>query len=89
MKNKRNWGKEIKDVGVLIIIVGIVMLILGIVSFFSTDRNSPLYILFANPKSFLILIVGGFSAILIGIVVRSIGKSKEIKFNEQQSNENK
>lgn len=87
MKNKRNWGKEIKDVGVLIIIVGIVML--GIIFFaFNTSNTQSILYIIAN-RHFIFLIIGGLVCVLAGIIVRSIGKSKEIKFNEQQSDENK
>lgn len=86
MKNKRNWGKEIKQVGVLIIIIGAVML--GLVFYLFTASNgqsvktqSPFYQLV--DKHFVFLIIGGLITLLVGVIVRSIGRSKELKFYEK------
>lgn len=77
-KSKRNWGKEIKDLGVLIIIIGTVM-VLGVLYLF-IDGSSELAKMLDD--HILFLSVGGGIALIIGIIVRSIGRSKEQKFRE-------
>ena len=77
MKQRRNWGKEIKDVGFLLIIIGIVFLGLIILAF-SSSTDTIIYQIV--DKTFFILIIGGLFSLLFGIIIRSIGKSKEAKF---------
>ena len=72
----RNWGKEIKDVGLLIIIVGVVMLALVLYLFIADSDSALAYLV---DKHFFFLVIGGLIALLSGIIVRSIGKSKETK----------
>ena len=55
MNNQNNMGKQLKDLGVLFIIVGIIMAALVIYMFVANDPQAPLYILvykhffFLNP----------------------------------------
>lgn len=84
MNNKRNWGKEIKQVGILIIIIGAVMLGLifyGLSAFGGQSSQSALFKLV--DKHFIFLIIGGLVAVLAGVIIRSIGRSKELKFYEK------
>lgn len=77
MKNKTNMGKQVKDLGVLIIIVGIVMagiLIMGI----GSDADTPLYYLVDH--GFVVLLLGSLLCLLFGTIIRSIGRSKEMKY---------
>lgn len=83
-KHKKNWGKEIKDLGVLIIIVGAVMVAL-ILYLFVGDSNSVLASLVMDHIFFLA--VGGGVLLIVGIIVRSIGKSKETKALEEKKND--
>ena len=71
----RNWGKEIKDVGVLVIIVSIVVLILAIYTLFGGNEIASA--MFGN--SFFGMIISGLIGIVTGIVLRSFGKSKMAK----------
>lgn len=71
---KRNWGKEIKDVGLLIIIVGSVMLALVLYLFIGDSDSALAYLI---DKHFLFLVIGGLVALLAGIIMRNMGKSKE------------
>lgn len=92
MKQKRNWGKEIKDVGTLILIVGAISISTIIFTLFSDspssyNENKPYIYQFVN-DNFVFLLIGGLFSLLIGIIVRSIGKSKEAKFNENENNKN-
>lgn len=82
-KHERNWGKEIKDLGVLIIVVGAIMVAL-ILYLFVCDSNSILASLVENHIFFLA--VGGGILLIVGIIVRSIGKSKEAKAIEKKKN---
>lgn len=77
----KNWGKEIKDVGVLIIIIGAVM-VACILYLFVGDSNSVLASIVDDHIFFLA--VGGGLALVVGIIMRSIGKSKEEKFNQNK-----
>ena len=80
-KPEKNLGKEIKDLGVLIIIVGAVMVAL-IFMMFLGDGNSLLANLIDDHIFFLA--IGGGVLLIVGIIVRSIGKSKEAKFLEKK-----
>lgn len=76
MKQQRNWGKEIKDVGTLLIVIGIVFLGLMLLAF-SSSSDTIIYKLV--DKAFFVLIFGGLFSMLFGVIIRSIGKSKEAK----------
>lgn len=82
MSNPNNMGKQIKDLGTLIIVVGIIMtamVILGIMN--DGDSNSIFFIIFAN--HLLFMVVGSLLCFLLGIIIRSIGKHKEYKEGER------
>lgn len=84
MNNKRNWGKEIKQVGILIIIIGAVMLGLIFYGLSASGGQSSQSALFKLvDKHFIFLIIGGLVAVLAGVIIRSIGRSKELKFYEK------
>ncbi len=84
MNNKKNWGKEIKQVGVLIIVIGAVMLGLVFYGLAASSGQSSQSALFKLvDKHFIFLIIGGLVAVLVGVIVRSIGRSKELKFYEK------
>lgn len=78
---KSNMGKQIKDVGSLFLVVGAI-LAMAVLFIFVAGDSSPLG-RFINDKFFFIT-VGGLLCFLIGIIVRSIGKTKEVKENEQK-----
>ena len=78
---KSNMGKQIKDVGSLFWVVGAI-LAMAVLFIFVAGDSSPLG-RFINDKFFFIT-VGGLLCFLIGIIVRSIGKTKEAKENEQK-----
>ncbi len=78
---KSNMGKQIKDVGSLFLVVGAI-LAMAVLFIFVAGDSSPLG-RFINDKFFFIT-VGGLLCFLIGIIVRSIGKTKEAKENEQK-----
>lgn len=84
MNNKRNWGKEIKHVGVLIIIIGAVMIGLIFYGLSASSGQSSQSALFKLvDKHFIFLIIGGLISLLAGVIVRSIGRSKELKFYQK------
>lgn len=78
--SKRNWGKEIKDVGMLIIIIGAIMVVL-VLYLFVGDSNSALA--YFVDDHILFLAVGGGVLLIVGIITRSIGKSKETKYEKK------
>jgi len=78
---KRNMGKEIKDVGTLFIVIGAVFA-LAVIYIFTAGDSSALG-RFIN-HNFLFITVGGLLCFLIGIIVRSIGRTKEEKEKEQK-----
>lgn len=78
MNNKPNMGKQVKDLGVLIIIVGIIMAALVIFGLATSNTQSLFYYL-AN-EYFPFLVIGALVCFLVGVIVRSIGKSKEMKY---------
>ncbi|MBP3796708.1 MAG: hypothetical protein J6I46_02890 [Ruminococcus sp.] len=82
MNNQSNMGKQIKDLGMLIIIVGAIMAAIIILGLVSGNENSFFYIIMY--KHFLFLVVGSLLCFLSGIIVRSIGKTKEQKQTNQQ-----
>lgn len=82
MNKKRNWGKEIKDVGMLFIIIGVIFLAMILFTFISSNTSSVLYQIV--DKHFVFIIIGGLVSLLFGIIVRSIGRSKEKKFNDNK-----
>ncbi len=78
---KNNMGKQIKDVGTLFMVIGVVFA-LAIVFVFTIGESSPLGHIITH--NFLFITVGGLLCFLIGIIVRSIGKSKEAKAKDQK-----
>jgi len=78
---KRNMGKEIKDVGTLFIVIGCVFA-LAVIFVFTAGDSSPIVRIINN--HFIFITVGGLLCFLIGIIVRSIGKSKEAKDKDKQ-----
>lgn len=78
---KRNMGKQIKDVGTLLIVIGVVFA-LAVVFMFVGGDSSPLGRIIND--HFLFITVGGLLCFLIGIIVRSIGRTKEEKAKEQK-----
>lgn len=75
-KEKSN-GKDMKEVGIAMLICGIVLLVITFAGMFSSDTESTLY-QFVNDR-FFFTIVFGLLFLVIGIILRSIGKSKESK----------
>jgi len=75
----RNIGKEIKDVGTLMIVIGCIMLSAIIFALFIKNANSVIVWIVNNHTLFLA--VGGLSLNLLGIICRSVGKKKEIKYS--------
>ena len=78
---KRNMGKEIKDVGTLFIAIGAFFALAVIYVLTFGDSSGIGYII---EKHFLFVTVGGLLCFLIGIIVRSIGRTKEEKSKEQK-----
>lgn len=69
-KEKSN-GKDMKEVEIAMLICGIVLLVITFAGMFSSDTESTLY-QFVNDRFGLLFLV-------IGIILKSIGKSKESK----------
>lgn len=84
MKQKRNMGKEVKDVGVLLIVIGCIML--AIIVFGLASSNTTSFIGEIIDEHSIFLVVGGLISALLGIVIRSIGRTKELKFNAENAN---
>ena len=82
--HKRNWGKELKDVGTLIIVLGCVMLGLVLYTLFIASGNESSFIIQKVEEHFFLLTVDGLVLALIGVIVRSVSKSKEERFNSKQ-----
>jgi flagellar motor component MotA len=78
---KSNMGKQIKDVGTFLIVIGVVFALAIVFVLFAGD-SSPLG-QFVN-HNFFFITVGGLLCFLIGIIVRSIGRTKEEKAKEQK-----
>ncbi len=84
-KHKKNWGKEIKDVGVLFIIVGAVMFGLVVLAMGSGGSGSNQSLLSHFVDMYIeFFLIGGALILLLGIIIRSIGKSKEMKSIEDK-----
>ena len=77
-KLKRNIGKEIKDVGTLLIIIGVVFALAFLYLLVCGEDSALGYII---GKHFLFVVFGGLLSLLFGVIIRSIGKTKEAKFN--------
>ena len=75
-KSDKDWGSEIKGVGILLIVVGAVMLGLVLLLLIIGDTSPLGYLI---NKHFFFLVVGGLVCLLAGIITRSIGKSKQNK----------
>ena len=80
---KKNLGKEIKDVGVLIIVIGAIMIGLVFYVLFSSGGNESSVMFTFLEERFPFLIIFGLVFLLVGIIVRSVGKSKEVKQSSQ------
>ncbi|MCR4646418.1 MAG: hypothetical protein K5695_13595 [Oscillospiraceae bacterium] len=78
----KNMGKQIKELGVLLIVVGAGSLLLALFPLVSSDTQSPLYIL--ADRYFVWLLVGGLVEMLVGIITRSIGKGKSKNKRDKQ-----
>ena len=74
---EKSDGKDMKEVGIAMLICGIVLLVITFAGMFSSDTESTLY-QFVNDR-FFFTIVFGLLFLVIGIILRSIGKSKESK----------
>ncbi|MGN0585132.1 MAG: hypothetical protein ACI4JD_06735 [Ruminococcus sp.] len=85
MKDKRNWGKEIKNVGILLIVVGAIML--GMILFALASGGNQSIIYQIVDRHFIFLMFGGLILLLVGIITRSVGKSKELKFNSSNESQ--
>ncbi len=68
----KNIGKQIKDLGVLLIVVGAGSVLLALFPLVSSDTQSMLYIL--ADRYFVWLLIGGLVSIMAGIITRSIVK---------------
>ena len=79
MYNKNNMGKQVKDLGVLLIIVGIVML--GIILIGAQSQPNTAFYVIAD-RGFIVLLLGGLLSLLFGVIIRSIGRSKELKYQQ-------
>ncbi|WP_295084656.1 hypothetical protein [Ruminococcus sp.] len=76
----KNAGKQIKDVGTLLIVIGAVFA-LAVIYVLTFGDSSPLgYII---EKHFIFVTVGGLLCFLFGIIVRSKGRTKEEQANQQ------
>lgn len=86
MKQKSGNVKKIKKTGTLIFITGIIFILLIPLGIFSSDSTAQtyyqesLFYRFVN-ENFPLLLISGLIFLLIGIIIRSIGKSKEAKFS--------
>lgn len=75
-KNKSD-GKDMKQIGIAMLIFGIALLAITFAGMISSDTQSTLY-QFVNNRFFFI-VVFGLVFLVLGIILRSIGKSKETK----------
>lgn len=78
---KNNMGKQIKDVGTLLIVIGAIFALAVLYVLTFGDSSGLGYII---EKHFIFVTVGGLLCFLFGIIVRSIGKSKEAQANNQK-----
>ena len=74
-------GKEIKDVGTLFIVIGAVFAF-AVIFMFGGGYSTPLGSIIDD--HFIFITVGGLLCFLIGIIVRSTGRTKEEKEKEQK-----
>lgn len=70
-------GKDMKQVGIAMLICGIALLGITFAGMFSSDTQSTLY-QFVNER-FFFTVVFGLVFLVTGIILRSVGKSKELK----------
>ncbi|MDE6501291.1 MAG: hypothetical protein K2L10_04340 [Ruminococcus sp.] len=70
-------GSDMKQIGIAMLIFGGALLGITFAGMFSSDTQSTLY-KFVNDR-FFFTVVFGLAFLLIGIILRSIGKSKETK----------
>lgn len=73
-ENKAN-GKDMKQIGVAMLIFGIALLGIMFAGMFSSDQQSVLS-QFVNDR-FFFMVVFGLVFLVLGIILRSVGKSKE------------
>lgn len=69
-------GKDMKQIGVALLIFGAVLLLLAIYSLFSAGNAESILVQFVSNR-FPFLVISGLVAILVGIILRSTGKSRE------------
>lgn len=74
---EKSNGADMKQIGIAMIIFGVSLLVITLCGMFSSNTQSILYN-FVNERFFFI-VVFGFLFLLLGIIFRSIGKSKETK----------
>lgn len=74
---EKSNGADMKQIGIAMIIFGASLLVITLCGMFSSNTQSILYN-FVNERFFFI-VVFGFLFLLLGIIFRSIGKSKETK----------
>lgn len=74
-KNKEN-GKDMKQIGISMLIFGVALLGIMFAGMFSSDQQSVLA-QFVNDR-FFFMVVFGLVFLVMGIIFRSIGKSKEV-----------
>ncbi len=70
-------GKDMKQIGIAMLIFGIALLGITFAGMFSSDTQSTLY-QFVNNR-FFFTVVFGLVFLVLGIILRSVGKSKETK----------
>lgn len=70
-------GSDMKQIGIAMFIFGVALLGITFAGMFSNDTQSTLYN-FVNDR-FFFTVVFGLAFLLLGIILRSIGKSKETK----------
>ena len=74
-ENKEN-GKDMKQIGISMLIFGVALLGIMFAGMFSSDQQSVLS-QFVNDR-FFFMVVFGLVFLVMGIIFRSIGKSKEV-----------
>lgn len=74
-ENKEN-GKDMKQIGISMLIFGVALLGIMFAGMFSSDQQSVLA-QFVNER-FFFMVVFGLVFLVMGIIFRSIGKSKEV-----------
>ncbi len=74
-ENKEN-GKDMKQIGISMLIFGVALLGIMFAGMFSSDQQSVLA-QFVNDR-FFFMVVFGLVFLVMGIIFRSIGKSKEV-----------